>query len=68
MLVTVNGERRELESGTTLAELLSETGAPGGGRGCAVALDAEVVPRRSWESTVIPEGAAVEVVVAVQGG
>jgi sulfur carrier protein len=33
-----------------------------------VAVDREVVPRGSWDSTALAEGAKVEVVHAVQGG
>ena len=43
--------------------------APGeGGRGVAVALDGEVVPRGEWERTPLREGQAVEVLAAIQGG
>ena len=38
------------------------------GRGVAVAVDGEVVPRARWGNTELREGANVEVVVAVQGG
>lgn len=68
VLVSVNGERRELPEGATVAtaiELLSD--APQG-RGVAVALAGEVVPRGAWETTELPDGASVEIVAAVQGG
>lgn len=68
MVVVVNGEPRELAMETSLAELVgSIPGAPEG-RGVAVALDGEVVPRGRWRETVLNDGAQVEVVVAVQGG
>ena len=38
------------------------------GRGVAVAVGGEVVPRTAWTQTRLAEGAAVEVVSAVQGG
>ena len=41
---------------------------PGGTRGVAVAVDAEVVPRGEWETTTIDDGARVEVLRAIQGG
>jgi sulfur carrier protein len=68
MIVSVNGAHRELPAGATVAaavELLTD--APQG-RGVAVALAGEVVPRGAWENTKLTEGAAVEIVVAVQGG
>ena len=43
-MITVNGEPRELPSGATVAGLLDALGVRGG-RGMAVAVDAEVVPR-----------------------
>jgi sulfur carrier protein len=42
-------------------------GAPEG-RGVAVAVDGEVIPRGAWRDTELRDGARVEVVIAVQGG
>ena len=66
-MITVNGEARELE-GATVTELLAALEVPGEGRGIAVAVDAEVVPKSEWASFVVADGAHVEVVTAVQGG
>ncbi|MEA2440365.1 MAG: sulfur carrier protein [Thermoleophilaceae bacterium] len=68
MMVVLNGERRDLDDGATVREAVSATGAPREGRGVAVALDGEVVPRRSWDEVPLREGQRVEVVQAVQGG
>jgi sulfur carrier protein len=68
MTVLVNGERRELPAGTTVARLVSSLPGAPDGRGLAVAVDGEVVPRRTWAATELRDGARVEVVVAVQGG
>jgi len=68
MNVTLNGERHELNDGATVREAITASGAPHEGRGVAVALDGEVVPRRSWDETALREGQRVEVVQAVQGG
>jgi sulfur carrier protein len=64
----VNGEPRELAEGITVAGLVAELGMPAGGRGVAVALDGEVVPRARWDGERVPEGARVEVLTAMQGG
>jgi sulfur carrier protein len=64
----VNGEERSLEPGTTVADLVASLGAPADGRGVAVAIDTEVVPRSVWSATVLLPGARVEVLIAVQGG
>jgi sulfur carrier protein len=37
-------------------------------RGVAVAVDAEIVPRGEWDSFLVPDGATVEILTAVQGG
>lgn len=66
MKAKVNGLLRELADGSTVASVLALLGAPSAG--VAVAVDGEVVPRAAWETTVVPEGAAVEVLTAVQGG
>ncbi len=68
MTVSVNGERRELAAGTTVAGLVSTLSGAPDGRGVAVAVDGEVVPRGSWATAELRDGARVEVVVAVQGG
>jgi sulfur carrier protein len=68
MYVLVNGEERSLESGTTVADLVASLGGPADGRGVAVAIDTEVVPRSLWQTTELTPGARVEVLIAVQGG
>ena len=68
MTVSVNGEPRELARGTTVAELVSSFPDAPEGRGVAVAVDGEVVPRGSWGAAALRDGASVEIVVAVQGG
>jgi sulfur carrier protein len=68
MYVLVNGEQRSLEPGTTVADLVASLGGPPDGRGVAVAIDTEVVPRSSWQATELTPGARVEVLIAVQGG
>jgi sulfur carrier protein len=64
--VRVNGEDRELADGTTVTALLDGLGVPGAG--VAVALDGVVLPRAEHATTVLPDGATVEVLTAVQGG
>ena len=66
--VTINGERRELPAGATVTTLIASLENAPEGRGVAVAVEGEVVPRAQWPNTKLPDGATVEVVVAVQGG
>lgn len=63
-MIVLNGEPRD--GAATVGELVGALGF--GGRGVAVAVDGEVVPRSEWESRPLPDGARVEVVNAVQGG
>jgi sulfur carrier protein len=66
-VVTLNGERRELHEPATIEVAVHAAGAPDG-RGVAVALDGEVVPRGEWATTEVREGQQVEILHAVQGG
>ena len=68
MLLVVNGESREVGPGVTVRALLTSFPHAPDGRGVAVAVDGEVVPRGAWERTALSEGARVEIVAAVQGG
>ena len=68
MSVTVNGEPQELPEGATIASVVELLSGARQGRGVAVALGGEVVPRGAWGRTEVPDGALVEVVGAVQGG
>jgi sulfur carrier protein len=66
-VVTLNGERRELGERATVEAAVHAAGAPSG-RGVAVAIDGEVVPRGEWATTEVRDGQQVEVLHAVQGG
>jgi sulfur carrier protein len=66
--VLVNGETAELDEGATVQAAVNTLDLPGAGRGVAVAVDAEVVPRTQWETHELQEGARVEVLRAIQGG
>jgi sulfur carrier protein len=67
--IIVNGNEQEVPQGTTLAELVErERGCLPAGRGVAVAVDSDVVPRGEWEATVLAEDQRVELVAAIQGG
>lgn len=63
MQIIVNGTAREVVASMTVAALV-----PGEGRGVAVAVNGEVVPRTLLAQHRLTEGDVVEVVTAVQGG
>jgi sulfur carrier protein len=68
-MIAVNGAPNALVApGSTIRALLDVLGVEAEARGIAVAVDAEVVPRPQWPAFVIPDGAQVEVLTAVQGG
>jgi sulfur carrier protein len=66
--VLLNGSETELAAGATVEAALEELDLPAAGRGVAVAVDAEVVPRGEWGEHELQEGARVEVLHAIQGG
>jgi len=66
--VTVNGTERDLPEGVTVAGVVESLAGAAQGRGVAVALEGEVVPRAQWPTTEVRDGASIEIVVAVQGG
>jgi sulfur carrier protein len=68
VIITVNGEVRDVPSGATVATVVELLEAAPDGRGIAVALNGEVVSRRRWPETKLLEGSWVEVVSAIQGG
>ena len=68
MRVLVNGEATELADGATVKTAVEKLELPASGRGVAVAVDAEVVPRTQWQTHELNEGARIEVLRAIQGG
>lgn len=66
MKVTVNGEGADVDDGTTVSALVA--GRAEEHRRVAVAVNSGVVPRSAWGTTVLRDGDAVEVLVAVAGG
>jgi sulfur carrier protein len=68
MNVRLNGDPVHLRVEATVADAVEAAGLEGAGRGVAVAVDGEVVPRGEWDERRLNEGESVEVVRAVQGG
>ena len=67
-MIVLNGQRSELRAGETVAAALACLQLTPDARGVAVAVDGEVVPRSTWETFALGEGARVEVLTAMQGG
>lgn len=68
MKLLVNGEETDVRDGATIETVLADLDLPGAGRGVAVAVDAEVVPRGAWPGHELYDGAKVEILRAIQGG
>jgi len=66
MHIEVNGQRRELTEGTTIAGLLSELDVKQ--PHVAVEVNLEVVPRAQHAQTTLQDGDRLEVVTLVGGG
>jgi sulfur carrier protein len=64
--IVVNGEARRVAAGDTVAALLDALGTEP--RGVAVAVDGEVVPRRTWAEATFGGGERVEILSIAQGG
>ncbi|MGA2124125.1 MAG: sulfur carrier protein ThiS [Acidimicrobiales bacterium] len=64
-MIRFNGSD-ELFADENVSEFLARHGIET--RGIAVAIDGEVVRRSQWTTTLIPDGAQIEVVTAVAGG
>jgi len=67
-VIRVNGEPSAVAPGETVAGLVASLGVEPQAPGVAVAVDGEVVPRGAWEQRTVQDGAAVEVLTAMQGG
>lgn len=65
-MIRVNGEEVADGAGATVAELVARL-APSG-KGVAVAVNGDVVPRSVWGHTRLAEGDRVEILTAAQGG
>ncbi|KPG00048.1 thiamine biosynthesis protein ThiS [Rhodopseudomonas sp. AAP120] len=65
MLVTVNGEQRDVTA-TSVAALMQELECTAGHY--AVAINYDVVPRGKWDETALAAGDEIEILTPRQGG
>lgn len=66
MRIIVNGDPSEVTGETTVAAVVAQRSQDG--KGIAVALNGEVVPRAGWNDTLLSENDKVEVLAARGGG
>jgi sulfur carrier protein len=64
--VTINGEQRRVQHGTSLAQLIAEVGLDP--RRVAVERNLEIVPRSTFGDVIVEDGDTYEIVHFVGGG
>ncbi|WP_456433033.1 sulfur carrier protein ThiS [Nitratifractor sp.] len=64
--VTLNGQSREIEEGTTLQALIDALGI--GSKVMAAAVNMEIVKQEQWNSHILQAGDRVELLHFVGGG
>jgi len=64
--IYINGEPRQMPAEQTVAALLGHLNVPV--ERVAIELNNSIVRKREWESTLVGEGAQVEIVEFVGGG
>lgn len=64
--LTINGDDHIVSSDATVATLVADLGFEP--RGIAVAVDGEVVTRRTWDDRRLTGGEHVEILTIAQGG
>jgi sulfur carrier protein len=67
-MIFLNGSQSDLRPGETVVAALARLDLARDAPGVAVAVDGEVVPRSTWATFALPDGARVEVLAAMQGG
>ena len=65
-MITINGERRAVEPGATLLDVVRSLGLEP--ERVAVELDREIVKRERWTETKVAGAAEIEIVQFVGGG
>ena len=66
MIVTINGERRDVPDGLTVSALLDHLGMPTGR--VAVERNLDILPRNRWQETPVQSNDSFEIVHFVGGG
>lgn len=66
LTIRLNGTSTQIPADTTLAALATDY--VGRTQGIAIALDGEIVPKFDWGTTLLHQGADVDVVSIAQGG
>ena len=68
MKIRVNGKEKTVRQNLNVYDLLTALELNPTQAGIAVAVDREVIPKTTWQSTELRENSEVEIIRAVQGG
>ena len=68
MKIRVNGKEKTVNPNLNVHDLLIALELNPAQSGIAVAVDQEVIPKTTWQSTELRENSEVEIIRAVQGG
>ncbi len=68
MKIHVNGEEKTVDSNLNVHDLLIALELNPTQPGIAVAVNREVIPKTTWQTTELQENSDVEIIRAVQGG
>ncbi|RKU20420.1 thiamine biosynthesis protein ThiS [Candidatus Poribacteria bacterium] len=68
MKISVNGEETTVRPNLNVHDLLIALEMDPTQSGIAVAVDREVIPKTTWQTTELRENSEVEIIRAVQGG
>lgn len=66
--IQINGKFQEVESGTTLIELLKQLDLPSIEFGIAASVNGMLIDREHWQTTTLMDTDNVEIIRAFQGG
>ncbi|MDH5473114.1 MAG: sulfur carrier protein ThiS [Gammaproteobacteria bacterium] len=66
MQITLNGEKKSLDDGTHLSQLIEQLGIEG--KRIAIELNREIIPKSEHASYEIKDGDTIEIVHAIGGG
>lgn len=66
MTITVNGQKRDIEAGTTMQQLLEKLNLQG--KVMAAAVNMNIVKQDSWDEYILQDGDKLELLDFVGGG
>tara|TARA_Y100000031_G_C8064355_1_gene312125 strand:+ start:274 stop:480 length:207 start_codon:yes stop_codon:yes gene_type:complete len=66
--IILNGNEKDVNNGTNLLDLLSQSKISNDKQGVAVAINEDVISREEWKQIKLKQNDRIEIIQAVQGG